>query len=81
MKKLNGVFFIMDIRKIPEDMMGGPSILFTQKAVVDVCKSTLGIDANQLYPFSIDKDMKTGLWLLKFLGNQIRLLFTQREQL
>ena len=46
--------------KIREDMTGGPSIVFTRKAVVDetfirnysnVCKSIVGIDASQLYPF------------------------------
>ena len=45
--------------KIREDMTGGPSIVFTRKAVVDetfirdssnVCKSIVGIDASQLYP-------------------------------
>ena len=43
-------------------MTGGPSIVFSQKAVVDgtflrnssnVCKSVVGIDASQLYPFSM----------------------------
>ena len=46
--------------KIREDMTGGPSIVFTRKAVVDgtfirdssnVCKSIVGIDASQLYPY------------------------------
>ena len=46
--------------KITEDMTGGPSIVFTRKAVVDetysrnlsnVCKSIVGIDASQLYRF------------------------------
>ena len=48
--------------KIREDMTGGPSIVFTRKAVVDETyirissndyKSIVGIDASQLYPFSI----------------------------
>ena len=48
------------LQKIREDMVGGPSIVFTRKAVVDesfirnsgnVCKSIVGIDASQLYPF------------------------------
>ena len=43
-------------------MTSGPSIVFTQKALVDetfirnpsnICKSIVGIDANQLYPFSM----------------------------
>ena len=46
------------LEKIREDMVGGPSIVFTRKAVVDeafirkstnLCKSIVGIDATQLY--------------------------------
>ena len=57
--------------KIREDMTGGPSIVFTQKAVVDetfirdssnICKSIVGIDASQLYPYSMCQDMPTGLY-------------------
>ena len=57
--------------KIREDMTGGPSIVFTRKAVVDqtyirnsenICKSIVGIDASQLYPFSICQEMPTGLY-------------------
>ena len=57
--------------KIREAMTGGPSILLTQKAVVDgtfigisssVCNSFVGIDASQLYPFSMCQDMTTGLY-------------------
>ena len=54
--------------KIREDMTGGPFIYFTRKAVVDeiyirnVCKSIIGIDASQLYPFSMCQDMPTGLY-------------------
>ena len=45
------------LAKIREDMVGGPSIVFTRKAVVDhtfirksnnLCKSIVGIDASQL---------------------------------
>ena len=45
--------------KIREDMVGGPSIVLTCKAVVDetfirkssnLCKLFVGIDASQLYP-------------------------------
>ena len=52
-------------------MTGGPSIVFTRKAVVDktfirdssnVCKSIVGIDASQLYPYSMCQDMTTGLY-------------------
>ena len=57
------------LQKIREDMVGGPSIVFTRKAVVDetfirnsgiVCKSSVGIDASQLYPYSMCQLMPTG---------------------
>ena len=56
---------------MPEDMVGGPSIVFTRKAVVDetfirkssnLCKSFAGIDASQLYPYSMCQPMPTGLY-------------------
>ena len=52
-------------------MTGGPSIVFTRKAVANekfirksnnLCKSTFGIDASQLYPYSMCQDMPTGLY-------------------
>ena len=52
-------------------MVGGPSIAFTRKAVVDenfirksanLCKSIVGIDASQLYPSSMGQQMPTGLY-------------------
>ena len=55
--------------KIREDMTGGPSIVFTRKAVVDqtyirnsenICKSIVGIDASQLYPFQCVKKCQQG---------------------
>ena len=58
------------LQKFREDMVGGPSIVFTRKAVVDetfirksenVCKSIVGIDASQLYPYSMCQPMPTGL--------------------
>ena len=54
------------LQKIQEDMVGGPSIVFTRKAVVDetfirnsenFCKSIVGIDASQLYPYSMCQPM------------------------
>ena len=52
--------------KIREDMTGGPSIVFTRKAIVknteNICKSIVGIDASQLYPFSMCQEMPTGLY-------------------
>ena len=52
-------------------MVGGPSTVFTRKAVVDetfmrkssdLCKSIVGIDASQLYPYSMCQPMPTGLY-------------------
>ena len=61
------------LEKIREDIVGGPSIVFTRKAVVDenfirkspnICKSIVGIDASQLYPYSICQPMPTDLYTL-----------------
>ena len=52
-------------------MVGGPSIYLPRKAVVDetfirnswnICKSFVGIDANQLYPYSVCQPMPTALY-------------------
>ena len=52
-------------------MVGGPSIVFTRKVVVDetfiressnLCKSIVGIDASQLYPYSMCQPMPFGLY-------------------
>ena len=58
------------LEKIREVMVGGPSIVFTSKAVVDetfilkwnLCKAIVGIDASQLYPYSMGQPMPTGLY-------------------
>ena len=59
------------LEKIREDVVGGPSIVFTRKAVVDetfirkstdLCKSIVGIDASQLYPYLMCQPMPTGLY-------------------
>ena len=59
------------LEKIREDMVGGPSIVFTRKIVVDetfirkstnLCKSIVSIDASQLYPYSMCQPMPTGLY-------------------
>ena len=48
------------LEKIREEVVSGPSIVFTRKAVVDetfirrstnICKSIVGIDASQLYHY------------------------------
>ena len=52
-------------------MVGGPSIVFTRKAVVDetfiqnsgnIWKSIVGIASNHLYPYSMGQPMPTGLY-------------------
>ena len=57
--------------KIGEDIVGGPSIVFTRKSVVDdtfirksanICKSIVGIDASQLYPYLMCQSMPTGVY-------------------
>ena len=59
------------LEKIREAMAGGPSIVFTRKAVLDknfirkssnLCKSMVGIDASQLYPYSMCQQMPIGLY-------------------
>ena len=51
-------------------MVGAPSIVFIRKAVVgetfirnsgNICKSIVGIDASQLYPYSMCQPMPTRL--------------------
>ena len=59
------------LEKIHEDMVGGPSFVFTRKAVIDetfirkstnLRKSFVGIDASQLYPYSMCQPMPNGLY-------------------
>ena len=59
------------LEKIREDVVGGSYIVFTRKAVADetfirkstnFCKSIVGIDASQLYPYSMCQPMPTGLY-------------------
>ena len=56
------------LEKIQENVVGGPSIVFTRKAVDDetfipkstnIWKSNVGIDASQLYPYSMCHDVPT----------------------
>ena len=60
-------------------MVGGPSIVLTLKAVLDqtvirdstnLCKSFVGIDASQLYPFFISQTMPRGLYRKWGLGSE-----------
>ena len=50
------------LEKIRKDFVGGPSIVFTRKAIVEenflrkstkICKSIFGVDASQLYSYSM----------------------------
>ena len=50
------------LEKIREEVLGGLSVVFERKTIVDetlnrkfpnICKSSLGIDASPLHPFSI----------------------------
>ena len=59
------------LEKIREVLVRGPSIVFTPKSVVDetftrkslnLYKSIVGIDASQLYPYSMCQPMPTGLY-------------------
>ena len=59
------------LEKIPEDMVGGPSIVFARKAVANetfirnstnLCNSIVGIDASHFYPYSMCLPMPTGLY-------------------
>ena len=59
------------LEKIQEAMVGGPSIVFTRKAIVDktfirnlsnLCKSFVGIDANQVYPYLMCQPLPTGVF-------------------
>ena len=72
------------LEEIGEDMVGGPFIAFTRKAVVDetfirksaiLCESIVGIEASQLYPYSQCQPMPTGLytkWICDFESQKIK---------
>ena len=58
------------LEKIREGVVGAPFIVFTRKAVVEtfirkstnICKSIVGIDASQLYPYLMCQPMPIGLY-------------------
>ena len=67
------------LERVREDLVGGPSIVFTGKAVVDEtfirkstkkCKPIVGMDASQLYPYSICEPMTIGLYTRWRFRNQ-----------
>ena len=62
------------LEKIREDIVAGPSIVFTRKAVVvetfirdstNLCRSIVGIDARQLYPVFVSSN---GKWSVDEMG-------------
>ena len=76
------------LEKIREDVVGGPPIAFTRKAVVDetfirkstnICKSIVGIDASQLYPYSMYHPMPTGLYTHWDFDSETRLTPRQNK--
>ena len=59
------------LEKVREYVGGGPSVVFTRKALVEetsipksanICKSIVGIDASQLYSYSMYQPMPTCLY-------------------
>ena len=75
------------LEKLREDVVCGPSIVFTRKAVVNetfirkspfICKSIVGIDASELYPYSMCQPMPTGLYTCWDLYSEMS-RFTPRQ--
>ena len=75
------------MEKIQKDVVGGPSIVFTRKAVLgetfirksaNICKSIVGIDASQLYAYSMCQPMPTGLYTRFYFDSETK-TFTPRQ--
>ena len=75
------------LEKLREDMVGGPSIVFTRKAVVDktftrqssnFCKSIVGIVASHFYSYSTCQPMPTGLYTRWYYNCETK-RFTSRQ--
>ena len=75
------------LEKTREDVVGGTSIVFTRKAIVDeasfrkstnLCKSTVGFVASHLYPYSMCQPMPTSLYTSWDLGSETG-RFTPRQ--
>ena len=75
------------LEKIQKKFVGGPSIVFTRKAVVDktflrkstnICKSIVGIDAIQLYPYSMCQPKPIDLSTRRDLNPETK-IFTLRQ--
>ena len=74
---------------IREWLTGGLSIIFTRCAKVGssriknrsiMCKTIVGIDASQLYPFSMMKDMPTGVYTKRELREETGLFHPRRSK-
>ena len=78
-----------DLLEKIRDVVGGPTIVFIRKTVVhetfirnstNLCKSIVGIDASQLYPYSMCQPMRTGLYTRWNSDSETsRFLFRQNE--
>ena len=75
------------LQKIPEDVAGGPSMVFTRKADVNetfirkftnIRKSIVGIDTNRLYPYLMRQPIPTGLYT-RWNINSENIRFTPRQ--
>ena len=75
------------LEKNPEDVVGDTSLVFTRKPVVfeaflrksaNICKPIVGIDASQLYPYSMCQPMPTGLYTRWDLNSETS-RFTPRQ--
>ena len=75
------------LKKTWEDVVGGPSIVLTRKALPDetffrksanICKSIVGIDASQLYSYSMCQPMPTALYTCRDLDSETG-RFTPRQ--
>ena len=77
------------LEKIREDVVGGPSIAFTRRAVVDktfirkstnLCKSIDRIDASQQYTYSMCQTMPTGLYTHWDLDSELSKLIPRQNK-
>ena len=75
------------MEKNREVVFGGPSTVLTRKTVVDetfirkctnICKSIVGIDASQLYPYCVCQPMLTGRYTRWDVNSETR-SFTPRQ--
>ena len=67
------------LKKFSEDVVGGPPIVFTRKAVVDetfirkstnLCNSIVGIDASELHPYLMCHPLPTSLYTRWYIDSE-----------